>query len=77
MKKVYKVDVVKCDPYEGKQIYYETEYVTTDNIDAYIETKKTEIESHNFWWMEHCKELKDGKFGRPRIIATEIVIKKV
>ena len=45
MKKIYKVNVEKCDACEGKYTYTEAEYVTTENIEAYIEAKRVEIEN--------------------------------
>lgn len=72
MKKLYKVNVEKCDACEGKYTYTEAEYVRTDNIDAYIEAKRTAIEGTNYWWMDHRKVYGGENDGRPLVTAEEI-----
>ena len=72
MKKIYKVNVERCDAYEGKYTHTDAEYVRTDNIDAYIEAKKAEIENRGYWWMDHRK----GEDNRPMVTAEEIEIKE-
>lgn len=77
MKKIYKVNVEKCDGNEGKYTYTEAEYVTTENIDAYIEAKMTEIENCLYWWMDHRKVYGGENDGRPLVTAEEIEVKEV
>ena len=70
MKKLYKVDIKKCDACEGKYTYDETEYVNTADIDTYIEAKKVAIENTDYWWMDHRRD--DN--NRPLVVATALDI---
>ncbi len=74
MKKIYKVNVEKCDDCEGKYTYTETAYVATENIEAYIEAKRVEIENKPYWWMDHRKVYGGENNGRPLVTAEEIEI---
>ena len=74
MKKLYKVNVEKCDACEGKYTYTENEYVLTEDIAAYIEAKKAEIEAEDFWWMDHRKDYTDN---RPLVTAEAVEVKEV
>ena len=60
MKKLYKVNVEKCDACEGKYTYTEAEYVRTD------------IEGTDYWWMDHRKVYGGENDGRPLVTAEEI-----
>ena len=77
MKKIYKVNVEKCDACEGKYTYTDIEYVATENIEAYIEAKRVEIENRNYWWMDHRKEYGGANDGRPLVTAEAIEVKEV
>lgn len=74
MKKIYKVNVERCDACEGKYTYTDTEYVRTDNIEAYVEAKRVEIEGTNYWWMDHRKVYGGEHDGRPLVTAEEIKV---
>jgi hypothetical protein len=74
MKKIYKVNVEKCDANEGKTTWTENEYIATENIAAYIEAKKTAIENTPYWWMDHRK---DYTTGRPLVTAEAIAVREV
>ena len=73
MKKIYKVNVEKCDACEGKYTYTEAEYVT----EAYIEAKRVEIENRPYWWMDHRKVYEGENEGRPLVTAEEIEVREV
>lgn len=72
MKKIYKVNINRHDGAEGKYHYTDHEYIATEDINAYIEVKKAEIEARPFWWMDH-----DEEGGRPEVTAEELEIKEV
>lgn len=76
MKKIYKVNVEKCDACEGKYTYTENEYIATENIAAYIEAKMTEIENRPYWWMDHREVYEGENAGRPLVTAEEIVVRE-
>jgi len=74
MKKIYKVNIEKCDACEGKYTYTENEYIATENIDAYIEAKMTAIENTPEWWMDHRKVYGGENDGRPLVTAEALEI---
>lgn len=71
MKKIYVILTVLYTDCECRNGRIEREYVKTDNIAAYIELKKSQIESHDYWWMDYCKEADE----RPYVKAEELEIK--
>lgn len=71
MKKIYVVFTQRYTDCEGRNWHVEREYVKTDNIAAYIELKKSQIESHSYWWMDYRK----GTDERPDVKAEELEIK--
>ena len=77
MKKIYKVNVEKCDACEGKYTYTENEYITTENIEAYLEAKWVEIENKPYWWMDHRKVYGGANDGRPLVTAEAIEVREV
>lgn len=77
MKNLYKVNIEKCDGCEGKYTYTENEYVMTENITAYIESKMTAIENTPYWWMNHRKVYGGENDGRPLVTAEVLEVKEV
>lgn len=75
MKKLYEVKVMRCDANDGKYTYYDTELVMEDDIEAYVEAKRKEIENRPCWWMDHVKEYEGQNEGRPRIRWEEKKVK--
>ena len=77
MKKIYKVNVEKCDGCEGKHTYTENEYIATENIEAYLEAKRIEIENKPYWWMDHRTVYGGANDGRPLVTAEVIEVREV
>jgi len=73
MKKIYVVFTKQYTDCEGRNWRVEREYVKTDNIAAYIELKKSQIESHSYWWMDYYT----GADKRPYVEAEVLNIKEV
>ena len=71
MKKIYVVFTKRYTDCEGRNWRVEREYVKTDKIAAYIELKKSQIESHSYWGMDYCV----GADKRPYVEAEELEIK--
>ena len=74
MKKIYKVNVERCDDCEGKYTYTDVEYVATEDIEAYIEAKRVAIENRPYWWMDHRTVYKGEHKGRPLVTAEAIEV---
>ena len=70
MKKIYVVFTKRYTDCEGRNWRTEREYIKTDNIAAYVELKKSQIESHDYWWMDY-----KGVDERPYVEAEELKIK--
>ena len=71
MKKIYVVFTERYTDCEGRNWRVEREYVETDNIAAYVELQKSQIESHDYWGMDYRKDAD----GRPYVKAEELEIK--
>lgn len=71
MKKIYVVFTNQYTDCECRNWRVEREYVKTDNIAAYIELKKSQIESHSYWWMDYRQDADE----RPYVEAKELEIK--
>ncbi len=71
MKKIYVVFIERYTDCECRNWRIEREYVNTNNIAAYVELKKSQIESHSYWWMDYSK----GPDERPYVKAEELEIK--
>ena len=76
-KKLYKVITERTDGCEGKYHYNDDEYVRTENIEAYVEAKRVEIEGKPYWWMDHAKTYGGANNGRPVVKAEEINVIEV
>ena len=72
MKKIYKVNVERCDC-EGHYTRPDIEYVRTERIAEYIEAKKAKIEKIDGWWMGYQK----GADNRPEVTAVTLAVKEV
>ena len=73
MKIIYVVFTENFTDCECKNSRIEREYVKTDNITKYIETRKLQIESHSYWWMDYRQDTDK----RPYVMAKELDIKEI